>query len=328
MGSWCFSIPRLRLSWLRMFATRLPFVRLWLLRWLTSLLSLVGGGFSRRWPSGLLAFWLCWSLALWSAGVSVATLFGGGDGLYGRPLTRQGRLRRRAPPDRFATLDTRASAALVRPLTGQAGACPSLCPPPPPNLIAGIGLVASVIKCCPLAPPMCAATAEPHRWGRLSRLWAAGPCPPPLPPPPLSPPPPPNLVGGVGFLASGCLPLAREPCRGEAKWLDLEVLRGAGRCRERTVRDMVDVANGPLRTLSVPGGPFATWLVSRTGLSRHAAIAVGASRPPAKRAAPSRQCHTTNPERLPNPTAKVHPALGCPGCGMPPDGVTTAPWSG
>jgi len=63
-----------------------------------------------------------WSLAWWPRGCPVAMLFGGGGGFYGRPLTRQGRLRRRASP----TPDPRASAALDQAPTGQAGACPSL----------------------------------------------------------------------------------------------------------------------------------------------------------------------------------------------------------
>jgi len=104
----------------------------------------------------LVAFWLVG----WLSGRD--PMFGGGGGFYGRPLTRQGRLRRRAPPD---GLRPPLTASLRRPRSGPYGAGWRL----------------------PLLMP--AATTEPCWWGRLSRLGLPVPCPPPSP----------NLVGGVGF---------------------------------------------------------------------------------------------------------------------------------
>ncbi len=122
-------------GWLRLFRT--------LRRCLESFLS-VGVGtldYGGPWPSVDLVRGLWVALARgpgrlattrywrWSRGG-----FGGGVGLYGRPLPRQGRsfVASASPISLRSTLDPRASAALGRAL--RAGwRPPSLCPPPPPN---------------------------------------------------------------------------------------------------------------------------------------------------------------------------------------------------
>jgi hypothetical protein len=74
---------------------------------------------SRRVGSPLGLVGQCWLSGPPSGLVHHSGLSGGGGKFYGRPLPRQGRLRRRCAISLRSTLDPRASAALVQALTGR-----------------------------------------------------------------------------------------------------------------------------------------------------------------------------------------------------------------